>query len=651
MIDKGVSRDFLQALFGKTWAPLTGLVWWTPARRSRWASSAERAAEIAADLSKAAAGVYFGCCLGPAECATREDAHKRRILAEEVAGMPGLWLDIDIEDGAAHKKAGLPRSIAEAEELLWSMGPVPSIVVHSGHGLQAYWLFHELLRFDDEGGAELRAEAAAVSERWNRRAIGLAASRGWQMDSCYDLARVMRIPGTVNRKKGCPEAPARLLTFEPERRYSFADLAALVESVQLAGAPQAELPATRESVSPSVSEEDARAEVEASRAAAERKVVELPRPKVAEAEARPRVSAALKADAEKAVRKREAVAALTRELAPHVRPGVEVPREKLQIALGNLGAKFRKTWERLRPDMKDQSQSGYDLSLCLYLEPIGWTAEELVAAMIEHKRRTDPKGPEPKRPVDYARAIVTAREMLQERADSDAEAQEIVDAIEAGPGAILELLRKKLELPITGFVSRGTAKPSFYLVLEGRREILLGRARDVLSFGAVEAVLMEATRTLVPYKARGAWRKLCEALMALQETVDPISEGARDAELRTWIRDYLENSGTLTDCRAATPEGREEFCKAFTSKLPYRDGTRVAINAGAFQKYLRTEAGPTFDESDLRLRLSEIGFRAYRQKVKTDGATINRGYWVGEIVDSSDGEIELMDISLKHSEQ
>jgi hypothetical protein len=70
--------------------------------------------------------------------------------------------------------------------------------LHSGHGLQAWWLLSEFWQFEREAD---RLAAADVARRWNT-AIGIRAAQvgNWVVDSTFDLARVMRVPGTLNRK-------------------------------------------------------------------------------------------------------------------------------------------------------------------------------------------------------------------------------------------------------------------------------------------------------------------------------------------------------------------------------------------------------------------------------------------------------------------
>ncbi|OFW00561.1 MAG: hypothetical protein A3G20_03720 [Acidobacteria bacterium RIFCSPLOWO2_12_FULL_59_11] len=113
-----------------------------------------------------------------------------------VVAIPGLWADIDIAS-PAHKARNLPASEADALTLVDSVRWKPSIMVRSGFGLQVYWRFKEpwLLESDTE-----RAAAKSLCVRFQAFLRRRAQARGWSIDSTADLCRVLRVPGTFNRK-------------------------------------------------------------------------------------------------------------------------------------------------------------------------------------------------------------------------------------------------------------------------------------------------------------------------------------------------------------------------------------------------------------------------------------------------------------------
>jgi len=191
------------------------LLWTLRDKRSYWEPIAAGASTLAAkavDLARRS-DVYIGVSVvdvpGPPD---------RRTSNENSAGLYGLWADIDIANPDIHKKWNLPPDENAASTILSSSRLEPTLVVHSGHGLQAWWLFKEFWSFDTEND---RRVAYDLAQKWNTTLRVRAAEHHWVLDSTFDLGRVMRVPGTVNLK-GEPQ-PVRLLTYT-ERRYNRDDV-------------------------------------------------------------------------------------------------------------------------------------------------------------------------------------------------------------------------------------------------------------------------------------------------------------------------------------------------------------------------------------------------------------------------------------------
>lgn len=207
------AQGFFSLLYGPK--PPGWLVIWTKQDKlSRW-YEADNINEIVAKCHELAPtyDVYFG--LGLQE---QKQGSNQRGRADDVIAIPGLWLDIDCR-GGAHSSQDLPTE-DEARTLLAEFPLPPSIIVHSGGGLHAYWLFSKLWVINGEAD---RKQAAALVEEFQRGFIALAASHGWKLDNTSDLARVLRVPGTCNHKSGQP-VPVRVLELEPARRYGYKEI-------------------------------------------------------------------------------------------------------------------------------------------------------------------------------------------------------------------------------------------------------------------------------------------------------------------------------------------------------------------------------------------------------------------------------------------
>lgn len=132
---------------------------------------------------------------------TRQLQPHERGAATDSHALPGLWADVDYGTEGHKPGRGLPLPADEdaARAIVTTSGlPAPSLWIHSGGGLYPWWLLDEPLTLDVE---TTREQAALLSKTWQatlkRSADHLGVDYG---EGVGDLARVLRIPGTVNRK-------------------------------------------------------------------------------------------------------------------------------------------------------------------------------------------------------------------------------------------------------------------------------------------------------------------------------------------------------------------------------------------------------------------------------------------------------------------
>ncbi|MBI4806976.1 MAG: hypothetical protein HY795_17305 [Desulfovibrio sp.] len=139
-----------------------------------------------------------------------------RGTADTCVAIPGFWMDIDIL-GSGHKATELPPDQDAAMALLDEFPLPPSLIIHSGGGLQVYWLFSSPWVFASQAD---RDEAQSLSKNTQAALLKLAQGHGWKLDNTSDLVRLLRIPGTFNAKDPSNLREVRVLCYEPERRYT-----------------------------------------------------------------------------------------------------------------------------------------------------------------------------------------------------------------------------------------------------------------------------------------------------------------------------------------------------------------------------------------------------------------------------------------------
>lgn len=211
---------FLTALFGNLESG--NLYLWTLPDHKTWSFPVDdlKTMITAAQAIQDERDVYYGLGGSNSKIADNE-----RPLANNVAFIPALWMDIDIL-GPAHKQTDLPATVEEAVSILPEFLK-PSITVSSGHGLHMYWLLKEAWVFDTQD-ENLRASNLMI--RLQAYIKGLAQERGWKFDSTADLSRVLRVPGTLNHKLG-QKQPVVITQFNEEIRYDPSELEDLIPDI------------------------------------------------------------------------------------------------------------------------------------------------------------------------------------------------------------------------------------------------------------------------------------------------------------------------------------------------------------------------------------------------------------------------------------
>jgi hypothetical protein len=129
--------------------------------------------------------------------------------ARDSRALFGMWSDIDYGNDL-HKATDLPATVDEARDIpRFAKLPEPTRVERSGAGLYVWWEFEKPLVIGEDIDFDAAAELAGDVQN-----ILLAGAK--EMGFGYgtgvrDLARVLRLPGTVNRKPGRQPAMCRVI--------------------------------------------------------------------------------------------------------------------------------------------------------------------------------------------------------------------------------------------------------------------------------------------------------------------------------------------------------------------------------------------------------------------------------------------------------
>lgn len=475
------TRTFFTTLYPKGLPPDTRLLVWTlPDKTSHWCEDVDAAIAISEQRSVARCNVYVGAGLGV-------PGLKRnvRVKNADVVGIPGLWVDIDYRDGDAHKKQNLPTK-AEAEKLIAEIATLraPSVVVHSGHGYQVWWLFAGTWTLD----AETRPTAAATQQGWLYRVRDVARAHGWDVDATIDLARVMRVPGTMNFKTGDP-VPVTVVSSakQAKTRYAPSDFAEFVGYVP---------------------EKDRRDD----RNPAQTRPVTRQAPSKV-------VGASLTLD-----------------------PAAEPPFGRW-YALTENDPRVLKTWKRERRDFKDTSASSYDMALASFTVAAGWDDQEITNLLIAGRRF---HGDDLKLREDYYRRTID-----RARATVDtARVEDAIDDPATDTDDGLDRLSKLFGVKIDRIVKYLGDPPVFTmtLMLNGdKRDITLGGIDTIMTQRRFRAAVASVVNIIIPKCSEVQWEKRAQTILNVMEERELGPESTPAGAARQWMEDYLQQHRAAVD--------------------------------------------------------------------------------------------------------
>ena len=539
---------FFRELFGAAIGDGIKMTVWAPkegrSKTLRYFEDVEPAAQYAEGVKDT--NVYFGLGM------TRHELPDgKRPNALQICGIPGFWIDIDIADGAgAHKAANLPASQQDAEELISAAIPrhmPPTILTHSGHGLHAYWLFKEPWIFDTE---DERIQAASLIQRFVLSFKFHAAMRGWKLDSVFDLARVLRVPGSINHKIPGMPMTCRTISIKPEQAYLPEDFEPFF-----------------------VSDEEARSEDGISLLLSkEKNPLEL----VLSAFATP-------------------------------------PFQKFET-LSGLEDRFRRSWNMQRTDLKDQSLSSYDMSIATFCASYRWSDQEIANTLIAFRMKHAKTDAEKKKAmrVDYLNRTIMRAKTKKKEDDRDENLTAILaqsaqaQAGEAAPPTnkqVAEALKVILKVAVEKVVKYVGDEPQFELVLASGEGIMLGGIEGLINQRSLRNTLAAHAGVITKQVKAQAWDDYATLLLSLVEEKSPAKEDyTQKGSLEATITMYLEKKGIMTNIE-----------HAFTMQRPFRLDGRVYLFSTDLRMWTKLYADP-LSKKELAVTAASLGIETKPMK-------------------------------------
>lgn len=566
---------FLSGLFSG-WERGYLTIWGSDNKRTAWLAANElQRVESLCERSKGTPGrnLYFGCGIQ----GTKGKAEKRG-EASGVVGIPGVWADIDFAEACGLKKSTKkypPREIAE--QAIERLPLKPSAIVQTGGGLHVYWLFHELLECSND---EDRSKAAAIVAGW-QSLIGEHLRRlgSYEIDSTFDLARVLRIPGSWNYRTGTPvEVLDGYDDADAWRRYDVADLE------QFAAEPVKRL----------VSQ-----------------ITEL----------------LIDTSANPPVEKLESLRHNSpefRRVWDHKKDFPSNSERELSLAsycvqalwndqeIANLIIAHRRRWE---PEKLAKVTERKDYVANTIAKARGDASRDAALRLLNDDPAVDPEAASQRHgEADESKARQPAqRELTRDE--------------------ILAQLSNVFGLPVAGWIQTGTERPIFSLQLVGGKRIEIGSTSEVLRNDmAFRAAIYSEIGTVMEHVPKKAWAGICESLAKIRELED--SEDLKEKTVaRSGIDEYLRRKGYYE------AKQRDVAC---IEGAAFVDDASVYVVIDSLIKWLNLHTGVRWDRRKLVNAMKSLGFEcievAYspRENYRT-----NRRYWRAKKADFEAANFDL----------
>ena len=396
---------------------------------------------------------------------------------------------------------------------------------------------------------EDRRNAGALALRWQSLLRLNAAAHGWAFDRLADLARVLRVPGTKNCKDPANPKPVEIQS-QTDRRYNPSDMAEFLEAN---GVPNAE---EQERVTQGWKE----------------KVADKPL---------------------------------------SVNPNATVPEELLNRHLA-ADPRFKKTWLRQREDLKDQSQSGYDMALANFGIETGLSEQQVIDLMIHHRRI---HGKQQRTRLDYFQRTISK---ASKRNENPATAKSFeVPAVEPGhplaqtrpdsPTAralMCEQISNAIGVRVLRIVKIDGQEPTYRLELEATK-IGFPSVDKLVGQQSFRMKIASAVDHLVPRIPPKIWDRVAQMILNALTVEDGGDEANLVGAAKLYVERYL----------AETPfiDAEEDHPYQTRSKPTVYEG-QVAICSHDLQQHINKAWGENRPIKEVTAMLSALGASSTRLK-------------------------------------
>lgn len=247
--------------------------------------------------------------------------------------------------------------------------------------------------------------------------------------------------------------------------------------------------------------------------------------------------------------------------------------------------KAKKTWERKRTDLTDQTPSSYDMALAHVGAQMDLDDQEIADMIIGWRTKHDANPAKAMRQSYIQNTIAKARlgrqkdKAIEKLASALVTPGENQEPTAKEKASMLETLSQTFGVKIARWIQHGTENAEYSLVLASGTDLLIGTAADVLKQSSFRVRLLESVGVILPQMKPRAWESVVTALTQLREVLSN-PEGSRKGQVSDWLGSYL-NSVSIEDSKVCSSLGA-----VIMDNRPLRKGSMIYIHAGHLMRHV-----------------------------------------------------------------
>jgi hypothetical protein len=305
---------------------------------------------------------------------------------------------------------------------------------------------------------------------------------------------------------------------------------------------------------------------------------------------------------------------------------IEPPADKLDSQC-DIDPKFKASWQRKREDLKDNSPSGYAMSLANLAVNAGWSDQEIAALIISWYRRHSEDMKKAFRKDYIAGTIVKARKALQQRAaDEQLEGINLLGgtdydySTEAKREKARMILKEKLGLEIIRIVQWDQDEPSFTM-LTSKGEVFLPTVDHLIRPSKLQSRVAAGIGKYFTFP-KNKWPEIAKLLLILCEKVEVSPDSKLIGKMKSWLNDYLSSKLKLN-----WDDINESNFYDWNHIEPFIYNGECYIKAEQFNNWAYNYRSWTNGPYQMARDLRRAGCESKKFNISIDGKRTSRRFW------------------------